>query len=259
MLDIYDKLTQTKKIEKDLREGKNVRLTCNNLCGQIVLSELYERLDRTFLIICENSQVADTIYDSLPYFGIDEDTCLYFPATISFSSKDIKPDYALIGERLKTLKSLLKGEGKIIVAPIDSVIGRLISPSVLNASGLELSKNQEMEIDTLEEVLIGMGYTKCDVCDRKGVYSKRGSLLDVFATNLEFPIRINLDWDEISEIKYFDTDTQRTTEALESVEVLPASQTLYHAQCAMHNALFPSPRQLPLATATPQAYGLGGQ
>ncbi len=227
MLDIYDQLKQAQKTEKVLSENKNVRLTCNQLAGTIILAELYLRLGRTFLVICENSQAADKIYDSLPYLGVDEDKTLYFPSMESFSSKDIKPDYALIGERLKTLKSLLDGEGKIVVAPIEAVGGRLITPSSLKSSFIKLQKYQETEINDLEKALISIGYSKSDVCDHKGIYSKRGSLLDVFPTNTEYPLRINLDWDQISEIKYFDTDTQRTTEILDRAEILPASQVLY--------------------------------
>ena len=50
----------------------------------------------------------------------------------------------------------------------------------------------------------------------------RGSIMDIFASGQDAPIRIDLFDDEIDTLKFFDPETQRTTTTLKSFTVLPA-------------------------------------
>ena len=241
MFGITEKLKQISLLKKCISKNKNVLVTSAPTAGLMTLAHIYNETHRTILLICPTSEVADKIFDSLVHYGVDEENILYFPAVESFVYKDVKPDFALIGERLSVQNSLLKNENKFIVATVDSASSRLMPMEILSKSIISLEKQAEVEIDALEENLIKLGYTKGEVCDHRGIYCKRGSLIDVFPSNLEYPLRINLDWDEVSEIKCFDTDTQRTTEQLDFVEIYPTREVLFgdieHATETIEKAL----------------------
>ncbi|MDU6160186.1 MAG: transcription-repair coupling factor, partial [Acinetobacter sp.] len=57
-----------------------------------------------------------------------------------------------------------------------------------------------------------------------GEFAVRGSIMDIFASGQDAPIRIDLFDDEIDTLKFFDPETQRTTTTLKSFTVLPAKE-----------------------------------
>ena len=52
----------------------------------------------------------------------------------------------------------------------------------------------------------------------------RGGIIDIFPVTSDVPIRIELWGDEIDSIRIFDPETQRTTEKIERVSLLPARE-----------------------------------
>ena len=51
-----------------------------------------------------------------------------------------------------------------------------------------------------------------------------GSIMDIYASGQDQLIRIDLFDDEIESLKFFDPETQRTTESLKTFTVLPAKE-----------------------------------
>lgn len=59
-----------------------------------------------------------------------------------------------------------------------------------------------------------------------GQFSRRGGILDIFSPGAERPVRAEFWGDEIDSMGFFDTDTQRRAENIESFRVLPACESL---------------------------------
>lgn len=57
-----------------------------------------------------------------------------------------------------------------------------------------------------------------------GEYALRGALIDLFPMGSEAPLRLDLFDDEIDTLRYFDPDSQRSRDKVESVELLPAHE-----------------------------------
>ena len=55
-------------------------------------------------------------------------------------------------------------------------------------------------------------------------FSVRGSIIDLFPMGSDQPFRIDLFDDEIDSIRYFDTETQRSGEAVNEIRLLPARE-----------------------------------
>jgi transcription-repair coupling factor (superfamily II helicase) len=70
--------------------------------------------------------------------------------------------------------------------------------------------------------LIQAGYQLVDTVYDHGEFAVRGSIVDVYASGQEAPIRIDLFDDEIDTLKYFDPETQRTTQTIQQFRILPA-------------------------------------
>ena len=227
MFNIIENLTNINYLKNSINKNKNVLLTGEKTASLLIISHLFTETKRTFLIVCENNEEGEKIYDTLPNLGIDENQIFYFPKSEYFTGGNVKPDYGIIGERLSTLNELLKEEVKIVIAPIDALCGKIIDKKTFQNNIIFLKAGDDLDQDEFEKKLITIGYKKSEVCDKKGLYSKRGSLIDVYPSNFENPIRINADWDNIEDIKYFDTDTQRSTEKTKQAEILPAREILF--------------------------------
>ncbi|MBK7204290.1 transcription-repair coupling factor [Candidatus Amarolinea dominans] len=94
-----------------------------------------------------------------------------------------------------------------------------------------LRSGQMTEMAGLLEKWLGWGYQPATVVEEPGAFSRRGGIVDVWAPNLPWPLRLELFGNEIDSLRFFDPSTQRTLPAEQGgrvSEVLlgPASEAL---------------------------------
>ena len=99
-------------------------------------------------------------------------------------------------------------------------------PDALLRSYASVKVGDEMDIDRFAELLVSIGYEQTDIVDRHGEFSRRGGLVDVYASNEDHPIRIELFGDEIESIRHFDSASQRSVDRIPNVLILPAREVL---------------------------------
>jgi len=87
---------------------------------------------------------------------------------------------------------------------------------------LELKKGAIWERSDFEEALAGLGYVRAAMAAEKGEYSRREWIFDVFPSTAGDPIRIEFFGDEIEQIRFFDTETQRSTTDIDTFLLFPA-------------------------------------
>lgn len=129
--------------------------------------------------------------------------------------------------RISALSKVLKRNSGVICASTEAVMQPTIPAEKLISSGIEISTGQEINITEFAKKLIANGYQRCEKVEGASQFSVRGAIIDVFPVQTEKPVRIELWGDEIDTISYFETDTQRRTENIDSVEIPPASEILY--------------------------------
>jgi transcription-repair coupling factor (superfamily II helicase) len=84
-------------------------------------------------------------------------------------------------------------------------------------------------IPRTEELLsrwVDLGYRHEPLVESPGTFSQRGGIIDVYPPHYDFPLRIELWDDEIDTIRSFDPYTQRSVEAVEAVDIIPAREQL---------------------------------
>jgi transcription-repair coupling factor (superfamily II helicase) len=74
--------------------------------------------------------------------------------------------------------------------------------------------------------LLQAGYSRCDLVEGVGQFAVRGGILDVFSPSADNPIRLEFFGDELDTMGCFDPLTQRRTENLDQVVLLPVAETL---------------------------------
>jgi len=150
---------------------------------------------------------------------------LVFAASDTSPLLDIVPDRRSEMQRMATLARLAEGSSwRVLLVPASGLLRRA-PPRAHVAAGLtSIEIGQRIERDDLVDRLLTLGYLRVPLVEDRGTFSARGALIDVFAPDSALPCRIELDDDEISRIRRFDPDDQKTSEEVEAVLLGPARE-----------------------------------
>lgn len=183
---------------------------------------LNEHMDKQVLIITYDASKAKRIYEDIKNFN--EDIVELFPAKEILFYKIDAISSENTNQRLKVLSRLIQGESIIVVAYIEGVLNKVISPKLFKEHITQVKLEDRIELDELAKNLISCGYERESMVEGVGQFSIRGGIIDFFAPDNENPYRIELFDDEVDSIRTFDIGTQRSVEIIESVFIPPVRE-----------------------------------
>ncbi|MBI3454792.1 MAG: transcription-repair coupling factor [Candidatus Rokubacteria bacterium] len=124
-------------------------------------------------------------------------------------------------ERAALLERLMRGEPLWLVTTPRGVTGALPGPEAVRRQLLTIAVGDALDRDALMDHLTAAGYERVDTVSEVGQWSARGGIVDLFSPARSIPVRLELFGDEVESIRAFDPSTQRSTEALPRIAVLP--------------------------------------
>ena len=132
-------------------------------------------------------------------------------------------------KRLRTLWALCRGEVAFLVAPAEAILQRTMPRALLEQSGKTIRTGERQDLNELADLLTAGGYSRCDQVEGVGQFALRGGILDVFSPAHSQPVRAEFFGDDVDSLGFFDPSTQRRTEVLEEITLLPAAEVLPQA------------------------------
>ena len=90
-----------------------------------------------------------------------------------------------------------------------------------------LKKGQEFDPEKLAEKLTEQGYLRVPKIGMKGEFVLRGEVLEIFMSGEKYAHRIVFDFDTISQIKLFDSETQTSKENIEHLVIYPQKEIIW--------------------------------
>ena len=140
----------------------------------------------------------------------------------------IKVDFPEDNERtakinlLYYLKSFVSPERKIFVAPYTALMEPTPDVGELRNKILKIKKGGKLTGVEFFEKLIAAGYeVSGDEYLERGTYLGKGGMLSVFPANTENPVRIEFDFDAVSEIFEYSQDSGEIIHKQNSLEIYP--------------------------------------
>lgn len=188
-----------------------------------LINGIFEEGKKSVLIFTNSDVDAKNLYEDLSF---------YVPNVYYFPNKDIVfyNIYAVSGdlrwERLKVIREMLKEDRKIIVTSIESLASSYISPKMYMDYTMNFSLGDIVDLEKLSEKLIQSGYERVSIVEGKGEFSIRGGIVDIYSPISSIPYRIELFGDEIDSIRSFNTESQRSIDKFEKVEIFPAKEMI---------------------------------
>lgn len=188
---------------------------------------VFEKIDSSMVILTHSDMEAKNIYEDLSFYIND---IYYFPAkeVVFYNIDAISGD--LRWARLKVIKEMMKDSKKIIVTSIDSLTSVYTPIALFEEYNFELKVDDEVDFKALSQKLLECGYERVEAVEGKGEFSLRGGILDVFPPTTTYPYRIELFGDTIDSIRTFNTESQRSIEKVDMMEVFPAKEIILNEE-----------------------------
>ena len=178
--------------------------------------------EKPICIITYNELQAKKVVKDLEFFG---EKVKFFPKRDTVSFDYIAESKDLLYKRISVLNNIVKGKAQVIVTTIEAVMQKMITKEALYKNVINLKVGDNLDLETLKEKLVLLGYERYDLIEGKGQFSVRGGIIDI-ATSKNKGVRIELWGDEIDSIRKFSIASQRTIEMLEDATIYPAYEFL---------------------------------
>ena len=225
---IIAKLQELPKFKQYIQEieEKNSPITVSGLSdvGKIQFEySTKQSLNRPICIVTYNEIEARKIIKDLRYFTNEFEEVLYFPKREIASYDYIAESKDLPYERIKVLNKIQKGKAKIVVTTVEALMQKMIPKSSLYKNCLEFKVGKRYSLEDVKQNLILLGYERNDLIEGKGQFSVRGDIIDVALTETK-GVRVELWGDEVDSIRNFSISSQRSSEMLDKIEIMPAHE-----------------------------------
>ena len=185
-----------------------------------------ERKDRPVLVIVEDEATATRLSNDINEMAGNAVSVVYTAKDFIFSPVDsISREYE--HKRLDALSRIVNGDCNILISSAEAAVQKTIPPDVLLSKSIKITKASNIELSKFTATLIASGYTRSTQGEGQSQFSVRGSIIDIFPVQSQLPVRIELWGDEIDTISYFDIESQRRTEQLDSITISPALEILF--------------------------------
>ena len=193
-----------------------------------LLATLWRDLGRPVLVVTPDPEDARKLHDQLLVWSGEHGAVFQFPETemLPFERLVSNPDTA--HDRLRTLSALTGPQNRppLVIASTASLVQKTIKREVFLSSTQTLRVGDEVELNELLQRWTRLGYRFEPTVAEPGVASRRGGILDVYPVDSLLPARIELWGNEIDSIRLFDPSTQRSNDTLDSIQVVPAWESL---------------------------------
>ena len=172
------------------------------------------------VILVSERESAAYLYNDLLSLNPEENV-VFLPSSYrrSFNLDEKDPDAVLV--RTEVLDQLRKGSVRILVSYPEAFMESVVQREDMDMKSKTLAKGDRVKMSEIENFLYISGFERSDFVYEPGQFSVRGGILDVFSYSEEEPLRVDFFGDEIESIKYFNVETQLSTETVDSFSIVP--------------------------------------
>ena len=187
------------------------------------IAGLHRHISRPIVLVCQDPIAAKRLGEELHAF-LDKNVpilpgrelTLYDSAAVSRGWEQ---------KRLRQLYDFTTGNTDLQIFSWEALSQRTIPPSVLTSTAFTIAIGKEYPLDDLTGRLTRAGYSRCSMVEGPGQFAVRGGILDIYSPAADLPVRAEFFGDELDTMGYFDPETQRRTENIDTVVILPVGET----------------------------------
>lgn len=204
------------------------QITATGLSGvhkaHLVYTLAVEKGKKAVIIAPDEQEGMRLVADLNTFFG----SGAYFFPSRDFTLRPVEGvSHEFEQERLRILGRMVKGDYRAIVCCADGAMQLTIPPDEYKKRTTEIKKGREIPTGEVVKALTEAGYARAEQVEGVGQFAMRGGILDFFPPDAENPIRVEFWGDEPDTISFFDIESQRRTEDIETAWITPAVEVLF--------------------------------
>ena len=157
--------------------------------------------------------------------AVSPDAIVALPAYDVLPFENLSPHPEIQESRAAALWKIATGSAEIVITTIAASTMRLRSAGFYADLAKLVRRGDMLDPERLLEHLRAVGYSQVDVVQMPGEFAHRGGLVDVYAPELDRPVRIELFGDEVESLRRFDPETQRSAAVTDEIVLLPLTET----------------------------------
>ncbi len=198
-----------------------------------IISSLFETTNQPILVLTDNSKHADVLVNECATL-IGDDAVSSFPSRDAIPYNMKSPFGPTVEARFQSLKQLMARERRVYIAPVATLLQRLMQPRDFFNRTVNLKVGDEISQETLSRWLQEIGFRRETTVADLGTFAIRGGIFDVYPFISDMPLRIEFWGDYIESIRLFDIFTQKSKDSVEQASIVPMHEFVFSKQDIEH-------------------------
>jgi transcription-repair coupling factor (superfamily II helicase) len=178
-------------------------------------------------VICRDGARMAALSRGLGFFAPDIEV-LEFPAWDCLPYDRVSPHPAVVAQRMITLARLARVTGRahpaVLLTTINAALQRVPERGLIAKQSLSAAPGNMLPMAAITRWLELNGFNRAATVREAGDYAVRGGIVDLFAPGRDTPVRLDFFGDTLESIRSFDAETQRTTEELRALDLVPMAE-----------------------------------
>ncbi len=195
----------TSNIDKIKNESNKVLTSSISGSAKTILISIYSKKENQILVLLPTRQLVNELNVELTILGIED-------KAIVIDSLEVET----IQEKLTSIKNK---DSVIIISTFDLLKVKLPSKEEIDKNTTKLEVGSDITYDDLVEYMSSINYNNEKIVGDPGCFAVRGSIIDFWSFSEEHPCRLEFDGDFLESIRFFDPESQRSSNRVESVTI----------------------------------------
>lgn len=218
-------------LRRNLKTGRSLCVSgLSAVCKADVIFTLIRENGGQALCIAADEKEAQTLCNDLSCMGL---RAFVYPVR-DYNFLDLQSrshEYEHL--RLKVLLKLIEEECDVVIACLDAASQLTVPQNFLADIVLSMWEGKTLDLDRAVRALTLLGYERFDAVEGSGQFSLRGGILDFFMPDADYPVRAEFWGDEITDLSYFDIETQRRFKKAGTIRLTPSTEIIIEDRDAL--------------------------
>jgi transcription-repair coupling factor (superfamily II helicase) len=232
LIEMLDKVPAYREALSKLGTGVAQTATLPEAAKPFVLAALAKRASGPVVVICPHPDDSRRMAELIQAYAGDDAPIYHFAESEVLPYERLSVEVGTVHERLAALGALhgyIDGDATqppIIVTSVTGLMQKTISPDLLRSTTHMFRAEDKISIDETLQKWVGMGYTVGALVEEPGSAARRGDIVDIHGPGHRYPVRIDLWGNRIDTVRIFESASQRSTDHIPVLRVLPAAELL---------------------------------
>jgi transcription-repair coupling factor (superfamily II helicase) len=178
-------------------------------------------------LVCRDGARMAAASRAIAFFAPDIEV-LEFPAWDCLPYDRVSPHPAVVAQRVMTLARLSRIVGRehpaVLLTTVNAILQRVPERAVIAKQSLSVAPGNVAPMANIIQWLELNGFNRAATVREAGDYAVRGGIVDLFAPGMDAPVRLDFFGDTLESIRSFDPETQRTTNELRTLDLVPVAE-----------------------------------